>query len=100
MIIDVSCDEGMGIQTSRATSIADPVYSHKGVLHYAVDHTPSLYFRTATESISKVVARFVGDLSEGRPNPVLQKATIIHCGDIVDDRISRFQHRPETRPTN
>jgi N5-(carboxyethyl)ornithine synthase len=93
MIIDVSCDEGKGVETSRPTNIADPVYCHKGILHYAVDDTPALYFRTAIESISKVVARFVGDLAEGRANPVLQKATIIRDGTILDDRIRRFQHR-------
>jgi len=94
MIVDVSCDEGMGIETSHPTGIADPVYRHKGILHYAVDDTPSLYFRTATESMSKVVARFVSDLAEGRPDPVLEKATIIRGGTILDDRIRRFQHRP------
>lgn len=93
MIIDVSCDEGMGIQSSRPTTIAEPVYWHKGILHYGVDHTPSLYFRTATESISEVVSRFVSDLAEGRPNPVLEKATVIRNGAILDDQISRFQHR-------
>jgi len=93
MIIDISCDEGMGIETSRPTSIADPVYYHRGVLHYAVDHTPALYFRTATESISRVVARFVSDLSGGCDNPVLRKATIIRDGRILDERITRYQHR-------
>ncbi len=93
MIVDVSCDEDGAIQSSHPTTIADPVYWHNGVLHYAVDHTPSLYFRTATESISKVVARFVSDLAEGCPNPVLERATIIRNGEIRDERISRFQHR-------
>lgn len=94
MIIDVSCDEGMGIQSSRPTTVAEPVYWHKGILHYAVDHTPSLYCRTASESISGVVCRFVSDLAEGKANPVLEKATVIRDGAILDEQISRFQHRP------
>ncbi|NLW51337.1 MAG: N(5)-(carboxyethyl)ornithine synthase, partial [Candidatus Brocadiaceae bacterium] len=56
-------------------------------------HTPSLYHRTASEAISGVVARFVSDLAEGRPNPVLEKATIIREGRILDERIARFQKR-------
>ena len=93
LIVDVSCDEAGAVETSHPTTVADPVYVHKGVVHYAVDHTPSLYFRTATESISAVVARFVSDVAERRPNPVLEKATIIREGRIVDERITRFQNR-------
>ena len=93
LIVDVSCDEAGAIETSRPTTVSDPIYIHKGIVHYAVDHTPSLYYRTATESISGVVARFVSDLAEGRPNAVLEKATVIRDGRILDERITRFQSR-------
>jgi N5-(carboxyethyl)ornithine synthase len=93
LIVDVSCDEAGAIETSRPTTVADPVYVHKGIVHYAVDHTPSLYHRTATESISAVVARFISDVAEGRANPVLEKATIIREGHILDERINKFQGR-------
>ena len=93
LIIDISCDEGMAIESSRPTTIADPVYAHKGVLHYAVDHAPALLFRSASESISKAVAPHLPSLLDGRSNEVLQKATIIREGKILDDRISRFQKR-------
>jgi len=93
LIVDVSCDEAGAIETSRPTTVADPIYVHRGIVHYAVDHTPSLYYRTATESISGVVARFVSDLAEGCPNLVLEKATVIRDGRILDERITRFQHR-------
>jgi len=93
LIVDVSCDEAGAIETSRPTTVADPIYVRRGIVHYAVDHTPSLYHRTASEAISGVVARFVSDLAEGRPNPVLEKATIIREGRILDERIARFQKR-------
>jgi len=93
IIVDISCDEAMGVQTSRPTTIEDPIYYHKGVMHYVVDHVPTLLFRAATESISREVVRFLPELIDGRSGPTIQKATIIDQGRIVDDRIRRFQGR-------
>lgn len=93
LIIDISCDEAMGIETSHPTTIKDPVYWCHGILHYAVDHTPALYYRSASESISRVVARFITDLVEERQNPTVDKATIIRNGEILDQKIIRFQNR-------
>lgn len=93
MIIDVSCDEGMGVESTHATTIQDPVYVSDGILHYAVDHTPAIFFRTATEGISDVVARYLDELVVGEPGPTLRAATVIERGRICDERISRFQGR-------
>lgn len=93
LIIDISCDEHMGIATSRATPLDNPVYEIDGVVHYVVDHTPTLLFRTASAEISSVLARFVDDLIEGRPNPCLEAATCIESGRIKDPRILDFQKR-------
>lgn len=93
MIIDISCDEGMGIETSRATTIENPVYEVDGILHYVVDHTPALLYKTATTAISSVVCRFVDALVEGTENSVLKQATVIADGNILDEKITRFQKR-------
>lgn len=93
MIIDISCDDGMGIETSHATTIESPTYILDGILHYAVDHTPALLYKTASESISAAVGPFLDDIIEGNCNPILEKATIIKQGTIIDERISRFQGR-------
>ncbi len=93
MIVDISCDDYMGIETSHATTIEAPTYVVDGILHYVVDHTPALLYKSATESISAALRPFLDDLIEGNCNPVLEKATIIKHGVIIDDRISRFQGR-------
>ena len=93
MIFDISCDDYMGIETSRATTIEALTYVVDGILHYVVDHTPALLYKSATESISAALRPFLDDLIEGNCNPVLEKATIIKHGVIIDDRISRFQGR-------
>ena len=43
LIIDVSCDEGMGFSWARPTTFAEPTFTVGDNVHYyAVDHSPSL----------------------------------------------------------
>jgi N5-(carboxyethyl)ornithine synthase len=94
LIIDVSCDaEGMCIETTHPTTIADPVFMRDGVIHYAVDHAASLFHLSATRAIGAAVAPYLDRIIEDEPNAVLKKATIIENGKILDKRITRFQNR-------
>lgn len=93
MIIDISCNEELEIETSHATRIANPVYSVDGILHYVVDHTPTIFWKTATESISKEIKKYIDDLVEENDNKVLKSATIIQDGKILDEKIIKFQKR-------
>ncbi len=93
VIVDVSCNHSMEIETTRPTTVQDPVYLVDGVLHYAVDHTPSLLWKTASESISSVLSHYIDDMVEEKENEVLKRATIIKDGEILDPDIIRFQKR-------
>jgi N5-(carboxyethyl)ornithine synthase len=93
MIIDISCDDKMGIETSHATTIEDPVYVVDGVTHYAVDHTPAIFYRSATRSISAALYPFIDDLIEGHFNPVIADAECIKNGNILNQKIIQFQNR-------
>ena len=47
LIIDVSCDTGMGFSWARPTSFTDPMFTVGGNIHYyAVDHSPSLLWNS------------------------------------------------------
>jgi N5-(carboxyethyl)ornithine synthase len=94
-IFDFSCDDNLEIETTRGTTIADPVYVVDGILHYAVDHVPALVWQTASESISTEVCRFVDSFVEGSEDEsdVLRGATIVRGGEILDRRIIEFQCR-------
>ena len=92
MIIDISCDEGMGIETSRPTTIEDPVYEVDGVIYYAVDHTPAIFAKSATQAISAVLYPFIDYLIEERPHPVLEQAVCIKDGHIFDQHVIQFQN--------
>ena len=96
LIIDVSCDPYLEIETSHPTSIDDPVYTVDGVIHYAVDNTPAMYPITVTKVLSEGIAKYIeplilNDVAEYPEN--LRKATQIVDGHIIDDRITEFRSK-------
>ncbi|WP_034549643.1 N(5)-(carboxyethyl)ornithine synthase [Carnobacterium funditum] len=94
MIIDVSCDENGAIESTIPTSLAKPIYEVNDVVHYAVDHTPTIFYRSSSSAISNETAKYIDDLVEDRPNTILEAALIIENGCIIDQRINHFQDRP------
>ena len=93
MIVDVSCDRNGGIETSIPTTIENPTYFVDGVLHYVVDHTPALFYKTFTIENSRTIAPFVDMLVNGTNDEVLASALIIKDGLILDERINQYQKR-------
>lgn len=95
MIIDISCDSNSGIETSRITSIDNPTYFVNGVLHYVVDHTPSLFYKSASKSISSEVCKYLDYIIENKQNQIdiLKNAIIIDNGKIINNKINLFQGR-------
>lgn len=93
LLIDISCDRSGGIETSIPTTIQEPTYIVDGITHYVVDHTPALFWKTTSDSLSKVFSRFIDELIEDRPGDVLLKAKIMEKGTILDPKIIAFQNR-------
>ncbi|MDH2292320.1 N(5)-(carboxyethyl)ornithine synthase [Cobetia sp. 10Alg 146] len=93
LIIDISCDAGGAIETSIPTSLEKPIYTVDGVVHYAVDHTPTLFYKTISEVLSKIVSKHIDYLIEDEINEVLKDSLIIKNGLIKDNRINEFQGR-------
>ena len=73
----------------------NPTYVVDGITHYVVDHTPSLFWKTATETLSAEFVKYADLLIEGRPleNDVLRGCHNFECGTILDQRIIDFQGR-------
>jgi len=95
MIVDISCDRAGAIETSRPTTIEDPVYSVDGVLHYVVDHTPALVGYSVTNCLGEQMVRYLDIIIEDKADQdaVLAPATCIRNGEIIDRRIIDFQKR-------
>ncbi|MBQ0115756.1 MAG: N(5)-(carboxyethyl)ornithine synthase [Bacteroidales bacterium] len=96
LIIDVSCDPYLEIETSHPTTIDDPVYVEDGVIHYCVDNTPAMYPITVTKVLSEGISRYLDTLITCEnfnelPVPI-QKAVCIKNGNIVDPRITAFRN--------
>lgn len=93
MIIDVSCDRNGGIETCIPTTIEAPVYMVDGVLHYAVDHTPTLFHKTFTKNNSAIINKYISQLITGDCDKVMKDSMIIENGKIIDQEIIDFQNR-------
>lgn len=93
MIIDVSCDRCGGIETSVPTTIENPTYRVDGILHYVVDHTPALFYKTFTWNNSALLYPYLEELIVGQTGDVMNHALIIKEGNILDPEICRFQQR-------
>lgn len=93
MIIDVSCDRNGGIETCIPTTIENPTYTVDGILHYAVDHTPSFFYKTFSFNNSKVIAPYLNQLMSGEIGDVLKDCLIIEEGRIIDPEIIQHQDR-------
>lgn len=94
LIIDVSCDPELEIETSHPTTIEEPVYEVDGVIHYTVDNTPAMFPITITKILSEGIARYIDLLIEEpaeRYPDNLRAAVVIEEGKIRDQRIRSFR---------
>lgn len=104
LIVDVSCDEGMGFEFARPTSFEAPSFkvNDKGVTYYAVDHSPTYLWDTATHSISEALIPFLPIVMAGPAgwddDNTITKAIEIRDGVIVNKKILAFQRRGASYP--
>ena len=103
LIVDVSCDVGMGFSWAHPTSFADPVFTVGDHIHYyAVDHSPSLLWNSATWEISDALLPHLGAVLAGPAawdsDQVIRRAIEIRGGVIQNPDILSFQHRSPQYP--
>lgn len=83
LLIDVSCDEHGAIETSHPTTTDNPIYREEGVAHYCLDHSPSLFYRSASEFISEKVSFFIKPLVWEREDRMLEGSRVIDGGKMI-----------------
>ena len=102
LIVDVSCDLGMGFPFARPTSFEAPTFAAGHVTYYAVDHTPSYLWRSASWEISRVVVPFVDTVLSGSAawdkNETIRRAIEIREGLVCNEKILSFQNRETDYP--
>ena len=102
LVIDVSCDEGMGFYFAKPTTFKNPMIAIDNIDYYAVDHTPSYYWESASRSISAALIVHLESVISGRKiwnqDKTIKNAINIDQGKIVKDSILKFQKRSPTYP--
>jgi alanine dehydrogenase len=103
LFIDVSCDEGMAFEWARPTSFAEPMTTVGRRLHYyAVDHSPSFLWNSATWENSEALLEYLPIVMAGPAawdaDDTISRAIEIREGIVENPRILSFQGRESTYP--
>ncbi|GBC60998.1 NAD(P) transhydrogenase subunit alpha [Desulfonema ishimotonii] len=102
LIIDVSCDEGMGFFFAKPTTFKNPMFKIGMVDYYAVDHTPSYLWESASRSISAALIVHLPAVLDGhgswQQNATIRNAININAGVIQKPDIISFQKRQPFYP--
>ena len=102
LIVDVSCDEGMGFSFARPTSFQEPIFDVGSVHYYAVDHTPSYLWNSASWEISAALLPYLPIVMQGPEswinNETIRRAIEIDGGEIRNQKILSFQNREANYP--
>ena len=103
LIVDVSCDEGMGFSWARTTTFDQPMFRVGGhVNYYAVDHSPSYLWNSASWEISEALLPFLDTVVAGPEgwdaNETVSRAIEIREGVIRNPDVLEFQGRSAEYP--
>lgn len=103
LIVDVSCDEGMGFSWARPTTFTDPMLEvGDHVRYYGVDHSPSYLWNAATWENSEALLPFLPAVLGGGPawegDETIRRAIEIRDGVVQNPAILSFQHRSPQYP--
>lgn len=103
LIVDVSCDEGMGFSWAKTTTFAEPMFMvGDHIDYYAVDHSPSYLWDSASWEISEALLPFLEPVLSGPAgwagNETISRAIEIRDGVVLNPGILEFQQRQPAYP--
>ena len=102
LIVDISCDEGMGFWCAKPTTFENPILDVDGKFYYSVDHSPSYYWNAATWEISSALLPFLPIVMKGEKawgkDKTISKSIEINNGIIQNQKIISFQKREKEYP--
>lgn len=103
LIVDVSCDEAMGFSWARPTSFERPTFVvGANVTYYAVDHSPSYLWDSATWEISEALLPHLPTVLAGRDawqaDQTVRRAVETLDGAVLNPNILSFQNRQTQYP--
>ena len=97
VIIDVSVDKGGILETSRTTSLDNPVFVEAGVIHYGVPNIASKFARTSSYAISNLLEDLLLELAASpslehalKINTSLRTGTYFYKGILTNRSIANY----------
>jgi alanine dehydrogenase len=103
LIVDVSCDAGMGFSFAQPTSFTEPMLTvGDGVAYYGVDHSPTYLWNSATWGISEALIPYLravmGGPSAWDQDRTIHDAIEIRTGVVQNPKILSFHGRSAEYP--
>ena len=103
LLVDVSCDAGMGFEFARPTTFEAPMLTvGDGVAYYAVDHSPAYLWNSATWGISEALIPYLRPVMAGPAawdeDATIRRAIEIQAGVVQNPKILSFQGRATDHP--
>ena len=88
VVVDVSVDQGGCIETTHATTHADPTYFVDGVLHYGVANMPGAVPNTSTMALTNATLRYgLAIADKGWKQAVLDDAALAKGVNVLDGKV-------------
>jgi len=88
VIVDVAVDQGGCVETTRPTTLAEPVFALHGVLHYCVPNIPALVPRTSTFALTNATLPYLLELAaKGLHRAVLESPALGRGVNVCDGEI-------------
>ena len=94
--VDVSIDQGGCFETSRPTTLANPVFIEEDVIHYCVPNMPANVSRTATYALTNASLPYVAQIANLginkalEQNDALRKGVYFYEGTCTRQRIAKL----------
>ena len=103
LIVDVSCDEGMGFSWAKTTTFAEPMFAvGDNIDYYAVDHSPSYLWNSSSWEISEALLPFLETVMSGpaawQDSETIRRAIEIRDGVVLNADVLKFQRREANHP--
>ncbi len=101
IIVDAVTDQGGCIETSRSTSLSDPIYVDSGVVHYCVPNIPANAARTATSALNNLLVPFLLDIGDAGgvkdalwTNVSLRNGTYVYKNQLTKKSLAQLFNMP------
>jgi alanine dehydrogenase len=94
VILDFSIDQGGCAETSRPTTLRDPIYIQEGVVHYCVPNAPGVLPRTSTHAFNNAAWPYIRLIAERgldqavEEMPGLARGIATRGGEVVNEALA------------